>query len=93
MHYYRYNDKYELIEKSELPLTGKNIVNSEEDIDIQLFRVIVGYINDEKEMLLNTKFVKGTEVISRRLIEIVQQQVELELETDFRLSMLELGLA
>ena len=92
MFYYRYNDKYELIEKNTNTITGDNVVYSYEDIDIHLFRVIVGYISEDGQMLRNTKFIRNAELVSRQLYEIQGKQMETELDIDFRLSMLELGL-
>ena len=92
--YYRYeiiNGIYKLSEKSETPLEGENVVSCEEDIDMQLFDITVGWIQDGI-MVRHTKKLKGTEVVARRLTEIDQRQAETELETDFRLSVLELGL-
>ncbi len=93
--YYRYeivNGIYKLSEKSETLLEGENVVSCDEDIDLQLFDVTVGWIQDGV-MLRHTKKIKSDEAVARRLSEIDQRQVEVELETDFRLSMLELGLA
>lgn len=92
MFYYRYDDKYELIEKTTYAITGNNVVYSYEDIDIHLFRVIVGYIGEDGQMLRHTKLIRNAELVSRQLNEIQNRQVETELDIDFRLSMLELGL-
>ena len=101
--YYRYNDYCEIIEKSKTELTGKNVVTSSEDLDIELFRVIVGYIGEDRTMLRHTKFIRNEEMVSRKLSELQEQKstsdIELkyrmaliELEMDYRLSLIELGL-
>ena len=95
MFYYRYeiidNNIYRLCEKINTPLEGERVVSCDEDIDLQLFDVTVGFIHDGV-MIRHTKKLKGTEVLACRLTEIDQRQSESELELDFRLSMLELGL-
>ena len=90
--YYKYDSKYELIEKSETELTGDRVVIHSEDIDINLFRVIVGQINSNKEMLRYTKFIRSPELISRELDSIKTSQAEFTIDLDFRLSMIELGI-
>ncbi len=94
--YYRYevvgDNIYRLCEKSKTPIEGDNVVTCDEDIDLQLFDVTVGHIHDGI-MVRHTKKLKGTEVVARRLTEIDQRQAESELYIDFRLSIIELGLA
>lgn len=93
--YYRYeivgDNIYKLCEKSNTPLEGENVVTSDEDVDLQLFDVTVGYIHNGA-MIRHTKKLKGNEVIARRLTEIGERQAESELDIDFRLSIIELGL-
>ena len=93
--YYRYeivgDNIYKLSEKSVALLEGQRVVTCNEDIDLQLFDVTVGFIH-EGTMIRHTKKIKGNEAVARGLTEIDQRQVESELETDLRLSMLELGL-
>ena len=90
--YYRYNADSEIIEKSETELTGSRVATHEEDFDINLFRIIVGYINNEKEILRYTKFIRSPELISRELSGLKETQAEFSIDLDFRLSMLELGI-
>ncbi len=97
MLYYRYeivsDNIYKLTgEKSQEPLSGERVVFLDEDIDLQLFDVIVGYISSDGNMLRHTKKIKSVEAISRKMLEIIRQQVELEIEADYRLSLIELGL-
>ncbi len=97
MYYYRYeivgDNVFKLNgEKSTEPLEGNNVVTCEEDIDLQLFDVTVGFIGENGEMLRHTKKLKTTEVVVQRLNEISQAQVEAEVDIDYRLSMIELGL-
>lgn len=92
--YYRYNEQYTIIEKSETPLEGINVVIYGEDLDFHLYDIIVGHIDEATgEMLKHTKILRSAEVIAQRLQEIDVRQAEAELETDYRLSLLELGLA
>lgn len=77
------------MDKSESPIEGDNVVTSEEDLDIGLFRVIVGYIQDGK-MLRHTKFIRDAEAVVRKLNEIQEQQIKNAVESDYRLSLLEL---
>ena len=94
--YYRYeivgDNIYKLCEKSIPPLQGENVVTCDEDIDLQLFDVTVGFIH-QGIMTRHTKKLKDTEVVARRFTEIGQRQAESELDIDFRLSIIELGLA
>lgn len=94
--YYRYeivgDNIYKLSEKSNFSIQDERVITCEEDIDLQLYDVTVGVIH-QGAMIRHTKKLKSTEALARRLTEIDQQQSESELETDFRLSMLELRLA
>lgn len=93
--YYRFqivgDNIFKLSEKSETPLDGERVVTADEDIDLQLFDVTVGFIQ-QGIMIRHTKKLKGTEAVARRLTEIDQRQAESELDIDFRLSIIELGL-
>lgn len=90
--YYRHDENYVLIEKSSAELAGDNIVTCDEDIDLDLFRVVIGFVNDNNVILRHTKFIKNAEDVSRRLTDIDLQQSNTVVDLDFRLSKLELGL-
>lgn len=89
--YYRYDENYVLIEKSSEPLEGDNTATYWEDIDLDLFKVTIGAIVDGVIVKV-TKKVNNAEALSRRLKEIDEHQAEAEIDIDFRLSLLELGL-
>lgn len=91
--YYIHDNNFEVITKQTTKPDVENYVTYDEDIDITLFRVIVGFIGEDKQMLRHTKIVKDTELLAQRFNEISDSQVELAVDTDYRLSLLELGLA
>jgi hypothetical protein len=65
--FYRYNENYIIIEKSETELLGDNVVTYNGDIDIQLFDVVVGFIGPNREMLRHTKILRSVENITNVL--------------------------
>lgn len=96
--YYRYNNKCEIIEKSETELNGENVVTSTQDFDIELFRIIVGHINEKGQISRHTKFVRSAEEVARRILEyqgtveeFIINQAESELYIEERLCNIELG--
>lgn len=92
--YYRYDERFYIIEKSTEELQGDNIVTYWEDFDLNLYDVIVGFIQEStREMLRHTKVLKPVENIESYIKEIKKSQVEAEVEIDYRLCVLELGLA
>lgn len=92
--YYRHDSEYHLIEKSQEELQGDNVVKYWEDLNLNLYEVVVGFIQkDTKEMLRHTKILKPVEAIESYINGIKERQVNAELEIDYRLSMIELGLA
>ncbi len=90
--YYIHDDNFEVITKQSSKPDIENYVESGEDIDITLFRVIVGFIGEDKQMLRHTKIVKDTALLAQRFNEISDSQAELAVDTDYRLSLIELGL-
>jgi hypothetical protein len=91
--YYLYDEEsYEIISKQVEQPEVENYVTYWEDIDIVLYRVIVGVISDDKQMLRHTKFVRDTELLSQKFNSIDNAQAEVNVEVDYRLSLLELGL-
>lgn len=74
--YYRYeivgDNIYKLSEKSNTLLDGERVVTADEDIDLQLFDVTVGYIYNGV-MVRHTKKLKSTEAISQVLNDIKQE--------------------
>lgn len=65
--YYRHNDNYAIIEKSEVPLEGDNVITFHGDLDIELYDVIVGFISPNGEMLYHTKLLRSVDNIVQRL--------------------------
>ena len=91
MFYYRHDANYVLVEKSTTPLEGDNVVTHLEDFNLELYTVTVGYIlNGAAEKI--TKKVKDAEALDRKLKAIEERQTEAEIDIDFRLSIIELGL-
>jgi hypothetical protein len=90
--YYIHDDSFDIISKQSSKPDIENYVESSEDIDITLFRVIVGFIGKDKQMLRHTKILKDVELIAQRFNEISDSQAELAVDTDYRLSLIELGL-
>jgi hypothetical protein len=92
--YYRHNEEYRLIEKSTEELQGDNVVTYWEDLNLNLYDVVVGFIQeDTREMLRHTKILKPAEMVADYVKGLEERQVNAELEIDYRLSMIELGLA
>jgi len=56
-----------LIEKSTTPLTGENVLTCFEDFDLNLYDVIVGYVNDKNEILKHTKLIRNNELLLREI--------------------------
>ncbi len=80
--YYRYNEDHEIIEKSVEPLEGDNVVTYWEDIDIQLFRVVVGYIDEDGTMLRHTKLINDGEEIARLISSLKEDLGNAEVKSD-----------
>lgn len=92
--YYRHDERFYIIEKSTGELQGDNVVTYWEDLNLNLYDVVVGFIDEAtREMLRHTKILKPAEIVAEYVKEIKERQVNSELETDYRLCMLELGLA
>lgn len=78
MFYYRYNDEYYIIEKSDTKLEGDNIAQCEEDFDLNLYSVRIGYLGDGDVILKNTKKLRPAEQIETYMKEIRNRVSELE---------------
>jgi hypothetical protein len=90
--YYRHDENYVLIEKSTEELQGENVLVCGEDLDLSLYDVIVGYENEAHVILRHTKKLRNVDAVVQRLGSMQEHQVEVEVEVDFRLCMIELGL-
>lgn len=94
--YYRYNDKSVIVEKSETELNGANICTSGVDFNITAYEYVVGNINDAGEVIYYTRCQKPVNELAQYILELdnklTTMNAELEVDTDFRLSLLELGL-
>jgi hypothetical protein len=93
MYYYRYDERYIIIEKSEKELTGYNVAHASENFDLDLYDVTIGFLSEANEILRDTKKLRGADAIARQLNTISEHNVDMEIDIDFRLSLLELGLA
>ncbi len=102
MFYYRYwQEKNRCIVLEKVAENeGEDIAASEEDFELELYDVLIGYMDENKTILKYTKKLKPVETVEHLLKRAVnktntleERQIEAELEMDFRLSMLELGLA
>lgn len=78
-YYYRYNDDCEIIEKSETELVGADIVKYHEDLDINTFKIIVGYIGKDGTMLRHTKIIRDVESVANKIVDTTVLKNELEL--------------
>lgn len=91
--FYSYDDNSVIQAKSTEPFTVSDYACSDEDFDLELYDVTIGFIDEEsKEILKNTKKLKGAEAVITYLQRQESRQAEVELDIDFRLSMIELGL-
>ncbi len=94
--YYRYDDKSVLIEKSSEPLAGDNVCLYDGDLDIELYKYIAGLLDENGYMIYHTKYIRPaaelTQYINQLKSSIEINQAETELNIDYRLSLIELGL-
>ena len=74
--YYRHNNYY-IIEKSKDELTGDNVLHAEEDFDLDMYDIIVGYVSDNGEILRHTKKLRSVDVVINRLADLEQKYSEL----------------
>jgi hypothetical protein len=70
--YYRHDGNYLLIEKSKTPLTGENVLTCDDDIDIDMFRVIVAFVEAGK-ILRYTKLAKSAEELIKYIGQLKEQ--------------------
>lgn len=75
--YYRYDDCYYIIEKSKEELKGDNVLHTEEDFDLDMYDIIVGYVSDKGEILRHTKKIRSVDVMINRLADLEQKYSEL----------------
>lgn len=92
MLYYRHDGNYLLIEKSSEPLEGDNVLYCEDDFDLDLYDVIVGFVQNDGRILRHTKRLRSVDAIERRYNELYEYVSSYNIELDFRLCLLELGL-
>ena len=78
MMYYRHNEDYYITEKSESKLTGDNVAWCEEDFDLGLYGVRIGYLDNTNQILRYTKKLKPAEQVEKYMNEIRSQVAELE---------------
>ncbi|MDF2804582.1 MAG: hypothetical protein K0S61_4487 [Anaerocolumna sp.] len=90
--FYTFNEHSDVISKHIEQPEGDNVAYSTEDYDLNLYDVVIGFVSPQGEILNHTKKLKPAEVVEARILTIENRQAESELDTDFRLSMLELGL-
>ena len=75
--YYRHDDNYYIIEKSKDELTGDNVLYTDEDFDLNMYDIIVGYISDKGEILRHTKKLRSVDVVINKLADLEQKYSEL----------------
>jgi hypothetical protein len=75
--YYRHDDYYYIIEKSKEELKGDNVLHTEEDFDLDMYDIIIGYISDKGEILRHTKKLRSVDVVLNRLADLEQKYSEL----------------
>ena len=74
--YYRHNNYY-IIKKSKDELTGDNVLYAEEDFDLDMYDIIVGYVSDKGEILRYTKKLLSVDVVINKLTDLEQKYSEL----------------
>lgn len=75
--YYKHDDNYYIIEKSKDELKGDNVLHTEEDFDLDMYDVIVGYVSDKGEILRHTKKLRSVDVVLNRLLDLEEKYSEL----------------
>ena len=75
--YYRHNDNYYIIKKSKDELTGGNVLYTEEDFDLDMYDIIVGYVSEKGEILRHTKKLRSVDVVINKLADLEQKYSEL----------------
>lgn len=73
MFYYKYNDKYIIVQKSTLPIEGDNVGISKEDFDLGLYDVIIGFLDENNEILRHTKTLRNVDEVARKLNNIEEK--------------------
>ena len=75
--YYRHDDNYYIIEKSKEELKGDNVLYTEEDFDLDMYDIIVGYVSETGEILRHTKKLRSVDVVLNRLLDLEEKYSEL----------------
>ena len=75
--YYRHDNNYYIIEKSKEELKGDNVLYTEEDFDLNMYDIIVGYVSDKGEILRHTKKLRSVDVVINKLIDLEEKYSEL----------------
>ena len=66
MFHYEYNEDDIIIRKVDDP-TGERIASSQEDFDLLLYDVIIGFLSEKKEILRHTKKLRSVDNVIQRL--------------------------
>lgn len=94
MFYYKYDpNSYIILCKISEETNGENIASCDQDFDLLLCDVIIGYLSNEGKILRYTKKIRSVEVIESLLDNLKLNQIESEIDIDYRLSLIELGLS
>ena len=94
MFYYKYDpNSYMILSKYSEETKGENIASCDQDFDLLLCDVVIGFLSNDGEILRYTKKIKSVEIIESLLNDIKSKQIESEIDIDYRLSLIELGLA
>lgn len=90
--YYKHDENYNVIAKSETPFEGEDSLICDEDFDLQLYDVVICSVY-EGRIIWHIKKLRETDHLVGVIKSLEERQVNAELEIDYRLSMIELGLA
>jgi hypothetical protein len=68
MFWYKYNEQYVIIEKSNTELTGNMVATYEFDIDIELYDVVIAALSsDNTQIVKYTSLPKTTEILIQKI--------------------------
>lgn len=93
--YYRYDETYKITEKSETLLLGLNVCKSHIDFDLNLYTIVIGLLSENEAVatiLYHTESIKPAEQLVRYIQEETTRSMLTDIDIDFRLSLIELGL-
>lgn len=66
MFHYEYNEDDLIIRKVSEP-TGERVASCNEDFDLQLYDVVIGFLSENKEILRHTKKLRSVDNVARRI--------------------------